>query len=151
MSVVTDVEKWGNAHRPGFLDFFRIVLGLFITYKGLDFIVHMKDLELTASGINVYFASAALAHYVVFAHVLGGPLLTFGLFTRFVSVVNLPVLIGAVIFVNAPRGFMSVGNHMELEISLAVLAGLIVFIVFGAGRYSIDAKRRREAEAKSQT
>jgi uncharacterized membrane protein YphA (DoxX/SURF4 family) len=36
---------------------------------------------------------------------------------------------------------------MELEMSLIVLAGLIVFIIFGAGKYSIDAKRRREAEA----
>jgi putative oxidoreductase len=28
-----------------------------------------------------------------------------------------------------------------------VLVGLIVFLIFGAGKYSIDAKRRREAEA----
>lgn len=147
MSLVTDVEKWGNAHRPGFLDFFRIVLGIFLTYKGIDFIVHMNDLEMTASGINVYFAGAALSHYVVFAHILGGPLIVFGLFTRIVSLIQLPILIGAVIFVNAPKGFLSVGNHMELEISLLVLAGLIVFMIFGAGRYSLDAKRRREAEA----
>lgn len=147
MSVVTDVEKWGNAHRPGFLDFFRIILGLFITYKGLDFITNMDELEMTASGLNVYFAGATLAHYVVFAHILGGPLLAFGLFTRAICIINLPVLIGAVVFVNAPKGFLSVGNHMELEISLVVLAGLIIFTIFGAGKYSIDAKRRREAEA----
>lgn len=36
---------------------------------------------------------------------------------------------------------------MELEISLIVLAGLIIFTIFGAGKYSIDAKRRREMEA----
>lgn len=147
MSVVTDVEKWGNAHRPGFLDIFRIALGLFLTYKGLDFVVHMRDLEMTTAGINAYFAGAALAHYVVFAHILGGPLLAFGLFTRVISVINMPVLIGAIIFVNAPRGFLSVGNHMELETSIIVLIGLVVFTVFGAGRFSIDAKRRREMEA----
>jgi uncharacterized membrane protein YphA (DoxX/SURF4 family) len=151
MSVVTDVEKWGNAHRPGFLDFFRIVLGIFLTYKGLEFITNMDELEMTASGINVYFAGAALAHYVVFAHILGGPLIAFGLFTRILSVMNLPILIGAVIFVNAPRGFLSVGSHMELEISLIILAGLIIFTVFGAGKYSLDAKRRREMEAKKSS
>ena len=84
MSVVTDVEKWGNNHRPGFLDIFRIILGIFITYKGLYFITHMDELRLTTSGINLYFASAALAHYVVFAHILGGPLIVFGIFTRIV-------------------------------------------------------------------
>ena len=145
MSVVTDVENWGNSHRPGFLDIFRIVLGVYITYKGLDFITNMDELEMTTSGVNVAFAGAALAHYIVFAHILGGPLIAFGLFTRIVSLVQLPILIGAVIFVNYPKGFLSLGSHMELEISLVVLAGLVTFMVFGAGKYSIDEKRRREA------
>jgi uncharacterized membrane protein YphA (DoxX/SURF4 family) len=150
MSVVTDVEKWGNSHRPGFLDIFRIVLGVFITYKGIYFITHMGELEaMTASGVNVAYAGAALAHYVVFAHILGGPLIAFGLFTRIVSLIQLPILIGAVIFVDHPEGFLSIGNHMELEISIVVLVGLVVFIVFGAGKYSIDEKRRREAMESS--
>jgi uncharacterized membrane protein YphA (DoxX/SURF4 family) len=147
MSVITNVEKWGNSHRPGFLDIFRIALGIFITYKGVTFITNMNHLESTLAGVNIWFAGAALAHYVVFAHLLGGPLIVFGLFTRIVCAINLPVLIGAVIFVNYPKGFMSVGNHMELEMSLIVLVGLVVFMVFGAGRYSIDAKRRKEMEA----
>ena len=49
--------------------------------------------------------------------------------------------------VNAPRGHIALGHHMELWVSLAVLAGLMVMIVFGAGNYSIDAKRRREIQA----
>ncbi len=147
MSVITNVERWGNSHRPGFLDFFRIILGLFITYKGLFFVTHMDEFEMTTSGINVYFAGLTVAHYVVFAHILGGPLLAVGLFTRVVSVVQLPILIGAVFMVNYPKGFLSIGQHMELWASILVLVGLIVFIVFGAGKFSIDAKRRRENEA----
>jgi uncharacterized membrane protein YphA (DoxX/SURF4 family) len=150
MSVVTDVEKWGDTHHPGFIDFFRMILGLFITYKGLEFLTNMDELELTASGINVWFAGATLAHYVVFAHILGGPLLAAGLFTRIICVLNLPVLLGAIIFVNAPKGFLSVGNHMELEISLTVTAGLIIFMIFGGGRFSIDAKRKRDEAAAAE-
>lgn len=147
MSVITNVERWGNSHRPGFLDFFRIILGLFITYKGLFFVTHMDEFEMTTSGINVYFAGLTVAHYVVFAHILGGPLLAVGLFTRVVSVMQLPILIGAVFLVNYPKGFLSIGQHMELWASILVLVGLLVFIVFGAGKFSIDAKRRRENEA----
>lgn len=147
MSVITDVERWGNGHRPGFLDFFRIILGVFITYKGLQFITQMNELENTTAGINTWFAGAFIAHYVIFAHILGGPMIVMGLFTRIVCLIQIPVLIGAVFLVNAPRGFLSVGNHMELEISLIVLVGLIVFMVFGAGRYSLDAKRRSEMQA----
>lgn len=149
MNVITDLERWGNSHRPGFLDIFRVVLGAFITYKGLYFITHMSTLEMTTAGINVYFAGMTLAHYVVFAHILGGPLIVVGLFTRIVCFLQLPILLGAVFLVNAPKGFLSVGQHMELWASLLVLGGLIVFMVFGAGRYSIDAKRRREMEAAS--
>ncbi len=147
MSLVTDVEKWGNSHRPGFLDIFRIALGIFLTYKGLYFITHMDELKMTAQGANVYFAGAVISHYVVFAHILGGPLIVFGLFTRIVSALQLPILIGAVFMVNYPKGFLSIGNHMELEVSIIILAGLFIFMIFGAGKYSLDAKRRKEMEA----
>lgn len=146
MSVITNVEKWGNSHRPGFLDIFRIALGIFITWKGLHFITHMNELEMTSQGVNLWFAGAGIAHYVIFAHILGGPLIAVGLFTRIACLIQLPILLGAVILVNAPKGFLSVGNHMELEMSLIVLIGLIVFMVFGAGRYSFDARRRSEME-----
>ncbi len=148
MSVITDVEKWGNNHRPGFLDFFRMVLGIFITYKGVFFITHMNELEMTASGVNVAFAAVVLSHYIVFAHILGGPLIFFGLFTRIVCLIQLPILIGAVIFINLPKGLLSIGN-MELWASIVVLVGLVVFMIFGAGRFSIDAKRRREMNSSS--
>ena len=144
MSVITNVESWGNSHRPGFLDFFRIALGIFITYKGLHFITHMDALENTTAGITSWFAGAALAHYVIFAHILGGPLIIAGLFTRFVCLLQLPVLLGAVFFVNYPKGFLSIGSYLELWVSLLVLVALIVFMIFGAGRYSLDAKRRKD-------
>jgi uncharacterized membrane protein YphA (DoxX/SURF4 family) len=147
MSVITDVERWGNSHRPGFIDIFRIALGVYITYKGLYFITHMDELEMTAAGANQWFAGAVVAHYVVFAHILAGPLIAVGLFTRIACALQLPILIGAVIFVNARKGFLSLGDHMELEVSLIVLGGLLVFMIFGAGRFSIDAKRRREMES----
>ena len=144
MSYITDVERWGNSHRPAFIDIIRIVLGVFITYKGLFFITHMNDLEMTTSGINTYFAGVALAHYVIFAHILGGPLIAVGLFTRIVCLIQLPILIGAVFLVNYPKGYLSIAQHMELWASILVLVGLVAMMVFGAGNYSIDAKRRKE-------
>jgi uncharacterized membrane protein YphA (DoxX/SURF4 family) len=143
MNVVNNVENWGNSHRPGWLDILRIILGLFITFKGLFFITHMNELELTTAGVNVYFAGVVLAHYIVFAHILGGPLIVFGLFTRIISLIQIPILAGAVIFINLPRGILSVGN-MELWVSFLVLVALVIFVVFGAGRYSLDARRRKE-------
>ena len=144
MSVITKIEGWGNAHRPGFLDIFRILLGIFITYKGFNFLGNIETLKMSIQGVNMNFIGVSLAHYVVFAHVLCGPLIAFGLLTRIMCAIQLPILIGAVVLVNFPKGFLSVGNHMETEVSLVVLAGLITFMIFGAGKYSIDEKRRQE-------
>lgn len=144
MNLITRIEDWGNAHRPGFLDFFRIVLGGFITYKGAMFAQNIEDLELSIQGTNMHFLGVVVAHYVIFAHLLGGPLLAVGLFTRIMSFIQIPILLGAVLLVNAPKGFMSVGNHMELEVSVIVLIGLLTFMIFGAGKFSVDQKRRQE-------
>ena len=150
MNVITKIEDWGNSHRPGFLDFFRIVLGGFITYKGALFAQNIEGLEMSIQGTNMHFLGVVVAHYVIFAHLLGGPLLAVGLFTRIMSFIQIPILLGAVILVNAPKGFMSVGNHMELEVSVVVLVGLITFMIFGAGKFSVDEKRRQE-KARIQT
>lgn len=144
MNMIEKVEGWGNAHRPGWLDIFRIVLGIYITYKGFSFLGNIQNLEMTLQGMNMSFVGVSIAHYVVFAHVLCGPLIAFGLLTRIMCAVQLPILIGAVFMVNFPKGFMSIGHHIELEISLIVLVGLIIFMIFGAGKFSIDEKRRHE-------
>ena len=148
MSVITNMEGWGNSHRPGWLDFFRIALGVFITYKGLEFMMNIESLETTTAGLNMMYGGAVLAHYIVFAHALGGPLIIAGLFTRIICAIQIPILVGAVIFVNYPKGFMSIGNHMELEISIVVLVSLVVFVLFGAGKYSLDEKRRKEMKVQ---
>jgi putative oxidoreductase len=140
MSAIHKIEDWGNSHRPGWLDIFRIVLGVFITFKGFQFMFNIESLEMTTTGMNFAFSGAVLAHYIIFAHALGGPLIAFGLFTRFVCLLQLPILIGAVIFVNASKGFLST----ELEISVVALLGLVTFIVFGAGKFSVDERRRKD-------
>lgn len=140
MSTINKIEDWGNSHRPGWLDIFRIALGLFITFKGFQFMFNIESLETTTQNMNFAFSGAVLAHYVIFAHALGGPLIAFGIFTRFVCLLQLPILIGAVIFVNYSKGVLS----MELDVSVIALIGLIVFIVFGAGKFSLDERRRKD-------
>ena len=147
MNIITKIEDWGNSHRPGSLDVFRIITGVFLTYKGGMFAQNIEQLEMSIAGTNMHFLGVAVAHYVIFAHLLGGPLLAAGLFTRVMSFIQIPILLGAVLLVNAPQGFMSVGNHMELEISFLVLGGLVAFMIFGAGKFSVDEKRRQEKAA----
>lgn len=142
MSTLNKVEDWGNSHRPGWLDVFRIILGVFITFKGFQFMFNIESLEMTTANMDLAFSGAMLAHYIIFAHALGGPLIAFGLFTRFICLLQLPILIGAVLFVNYSKGFLS----MDLSIAIIALVGLVTFIIFGAGKFSLDERRRKDVK-----
>lgn len=108
------------------------------------FLINIDELRSMTAEMDVVFASAGLAHYVIFAHLLGGPLLAAGLYTRIMAIIQLPILIGALLFVNYEEGFMSMGQHMQLEIAIIVTISLILFMIFGSGRFSIDHLRRKD-------
>jgi putative oxidoreductase len=87
--------------------------------------------------INVEFDSfmfIVLGHYVVFAHIVGGILMVLGLFTRFACLIQIPILITAVIFVNTKGEMMR--PYSELFLSIIVLFLLIYFLIVGNGQWS---------------
>jgi hypothetical protein len=63
MNIIEKVEGWGNSHRPGWLDVFRVALGLYITIKGFVFLNHIQTLEMTIQGMNMSFVGVSVAHY----------------------------------------------------------------------------------------
>lgn len=144
MTIVEKVENWGNSHRVAALDYIRIVVGLFISYKGISFIFNIQDLYGLTASTDIKFASVMIAHYVLFFHTLGGPLIVLGIFTRAVCMLQIPILLGAVFLVNSQKGFLAMGNQMELGVSIVTLIAIIVLIIFGAGKLSIDHLRRMQ-------
>ncbi len=149
MTTLEKIEIWGNSHRVGALDYVRIVVGILITYKGFSFLMNMHVLYGLTSNMDIMFASAAIAHYVLFFHAFGGPLIILGIYTRLICVLQIPILLGAIFLVNSPKGFLSMGSHMELEISIVTLIAIILFVIFGAGKLSIDEIRRNQ-ESESE-
>jgi uncharacterized membrane protein YphA (DoxX/SURF4 family) len=83
------------------------------------------------SGFNPW-----LPMVITWAHLLGGFLIIIGLFTRWAALVQLPILIGALIFINMQKG--SFATESELTFSLLVLLLLIFFFVEGGGPLSLD-------------
>lgn len=148
LHTIHRVEMYGDTHHPRWMDAFRILLGLVLLFKGIVFITDTKAIEemLTQSGF--FWGGLAAAHYIATAHLVGGILITIGLLTRVAVVFQLPILLGAVIFVNAPKGFFSVGG--ELELSIAALFLLIFFLLYGSGPFSVDAYLQRKQEQMRQ-
>ena len=136
MNIFQNIDEWSHKHHPKWLDVLRILLGAFICMKGYFFVRNTDTLLTIMNNSKFPWVSLIMAHYVAFAHLVGGFLIMIGLFTRVAILFQLPVLIGAVIFVNAQRGFFS--ENSELMFSIIVLFMLIFFLIYGSGPVSVD-------------
>lgn len=140
MNVIQKVEHWGDAHHAKWLAIVRIVLGLIIFSKGIALIsdtAHQQDILFKNSvfGFSEMMSSLAI-HLVAFAHLVGGILIVLGLVTRFAAVIQIPILICAILFVNISNGFSALNS--ELWLSVIVLCLLVLFWVIGSGPFSVD-------------
>lgn len=148
MNTLQNIEKWGDAHHPKWLDFVRMLLGLFLFLKGIEFINNMETLTamMAKSDFLGSISLGILAHYVVFAHLLGGAMIAVGLLTRLAALVQIPVLLGAIIFINSSAGILA--PHHELWLSILVLVLLITFLVGGSGPLSMDEQMKKQPVRK---
>ena len=146
MNLLHSMERWGDTHHPKWLDFIRMLLGIFLFIRGVEFIGNMDQLSalMTKSEFLGSMSLGVLAHYVVFAHIVGGALIAFGLLTRLACLVQIPILLGAVFFVNADAGILSPNEGLWL--SILVLALLLFFLISGSGPISVDEQMRRQPE-----
>lgn len=138
MNLVHKIENWGDTHHPAILDVVRVVLGIFLFLKGMAFMDNTADLRsiIEAQDTIIFPPSAiiALVYYVTFAHMVGGIMIALGILTRFSSIIQIPIVLGAV-FVN--DSLLSPINT-QLWYSVIALALLVVFIIIGSGPFSLD-------------
>ena len=74
--------------------------------------------------------------YITITHLVGGFLLAIGFFTRLASLLQIPILYGAVFMIHLKQGLLSVGQSLEL--SVLVLMLLLLYFIFGSGVLSVD-------------
>jgi putative oxidoreductase len=137
MNLLQKFEYWGDRHHPKWLDIIRIALGIFLLYKGVDFLRNTSELVSLMSLRSPFgsFLIILLGHYVTFAHILGGFFLIIGMFTRAACLIQIPILIGAIIFVNSSQDVLR--PYSELFLSILILLLLIYFLIVGNGPLSV--------------
>ncbi|QNL49630.1 DoxX family protein [Olivibacter sp. SDN3] len=141
MNLIHRVEHWGDTHHPRWLDVLRIILGIAIFAKGVSFIADTDAVAKLVERTHFQLSTWSVVHYIAFAHLVGGILITLGLLTRVAVAFQLPILIGAVFFVNITSEFTFLNS--EFWVSLIVLVLLIVFFIVGSGPYSMDHTMRK--------
>lgn len=145
MTMLHRIEQWGEHHHPKWLDILRIVLGLFLIYKGIDFLIHMGEMVSLLSSNQLMFGSfkvIIIGHFIVFAHIIGGALIAVGFFTRFACLLQIPILAGAILFINLPGDMMQ--PYSEIIISIVVLLLLVYFLIVGNGPWSYEKMSEQE-------
>ena len=136
MGYFQNIERWVDAHHPKWLDILRIILGIILFTKGVLFISDREVIISMLAESQIAFISIIIAHYVILAHLLGGLTIAIGLLTRISILIQIPVLAGAIIFVDLPRAFRSVNT--DLGYAVLVLCLLLFFFFYGSGPLSVD-------------
>jgi uncharacterized membrane protein YphA (DoxX/SURF4 family) len=135
MSTLQQIHRWSLSHHPRWLVVVRVALGLCLFVKGIFFLVNTSTLDALVHNNLVAHRSDWLVIGITWAHLLGGFLIIIGLFTRLAALIQIPILMGAIIFINTQRE--AFGNF-ELPFALIVLLLLILFLIEGSGPLSLD-------------
>lgn len=138
-------QTWLVSNRHFAIEFLRIFLGGLLFIKGYFFIENINEIYGLIEE-NMEYSSFMIAHYVAVAHLVGGLMLLFGLYTRLACIIQLPVLIGAVFFIESQDTMLATGS--QFEYSLVVMVLLLVFTVYGGGKWSADHRIISKKEKK---
>jgi uncharacterized membrane protein YphA (DoxX/SURF4 family) len=148
----TNIKENTRADQSILLTILRILLGLILFWKAVVFIQATAQLKslIQETGIGVFTQnSEVLAFVVSYLGMLCGFFIAVGLFTKPSSIIQIPILIVAVFFVNIKN---MDSNIFEFILSIIALLLLILFAIKGSGMLSADEYFRRGAaiDNKSQ-
>lgn len=124
--------------QPLWFTILRMILGFILAWKGIVFIRDTALLEqlIERTGIGAFSQNSNVLSFIVsYLSLLCGLFIGSGLWTRVFSIVQIPILIVAIFFVNINRVETS---SFELVLSIVTLILLILFAVKGSGTISAD-------------
>ncbi len=129
------ITAWLNAYREIAFDLVRIYLGIGLFVRGILFMYDAETfVALLPTGAPAWLAFPTTLNIIAAIHIVGGLLIAVGYWTRLAALLQIPVLYGAV--------FLSLGGlfspDQSFELSVLTLFLLLLVVVTGSGRWSID-------------
>jgi putative oxidoreductase len=133
MDTVKKLNKWANAHTYYGIDLLRILVGIFLVWKGISFITNTEYYDYYAEPLKKIGGGMVIIHYVVAANMVGGVMLIFGLLSRWAIFAQLPILLGAILI-----NFIGKMDFYNLVLSISLFAICLFFLMYGSGKHSAD-------------
>ncbi len=132
MEKINKWVQWLDENQKFGYSFVRIFLGLALFIRGIIFLTDPGAVNELAGEQKLFMWFS----YLIFGHIIGGFLVMIGFRTRLGSLVQIPILFGAVFIVHSDRNLATVGQSFELAVMVLVL--LLVYLGFGSGELSVD-------------
>jgi putative oxidoreductase len=125
-------------HYPFVLVILRVALGIILAFRGIFYLTSIQPLFhlIESSSLNELNINRSLALFICWVHLLGGTFIILGLLTRISAGVQIPILLGAIFFINLNRNLSP--GFSDLLLALLVLILSIWFAWAGAGKISMD-------------
>jgi len=136
MSLAYQINEWSIKHHPKWLVVLRVALGVCLFIKGFDFIQNNVQLTGFFSATSFFGRATWINTVIPWIHLLGGTMIIAGLFTRLWTLIQIPILLGAVFFVGASTGPFA--GQSDIMFPIIILIMLIFFFVEGGGPISLD-------------
>jgi len=135
-NAIKRATQWSELNRDIWLDLLRIWFGVALFLKGVSVLRDTSVLAAELSARGLPLAGNTLVHYAALAHFVGGTMMVFGLFTRIAALMQIPNVIGAILFIHLRAGLFSV--EQGLQAATVSLMLLVMFAFTGSGRLSTE-------------
>ena len=112
---------------------FRIILGLTLFIKGINFVRNQEFLEGLISNAALLENLSFLKIVIPFIHILGGFMIIIGVYSRLMIFIQLPIIFAAIVLLLISGGM---SYYREIAFALVILILLISYLKFGDGLYS---------------
>jgi putative oxidoreductase len=136
MNMPVKISVWDEKYPILFIAL-RVALGMILVIRGIFFLTDIQPLFhlINNSSLSRLNINKPLALLICWVHLLGGTFIILGLLTRISAWAQVPIMLGAIIFVNLNYGSP---HFSELLLAVIVLILSIRFGITGAGKFSMD-------------
>jgi uncharacterized membrane protein YphA (DoxX/SURF4 family) len=124
----------------------RIVTGIFLVLDGIHILSHTAQLEELFRQVLRYSIAESFIIFIGFVHLFGGTFIILGLLTRIVIILQIPVILAEMYYIQPPNSFL---GNWEIIGSAFLLILLVFLFIKNSGKFSMDYYRKKKRLSKT--
>ena len=132
LKLIKETER-KKAKKNLILFVFRVILGMTLFIKGINFVRNDEFLEGLISSTVLLQKLSFLKIVIPYIHILGGFFIIIGVYTRLMIFIQLPIILAAIVILLISGG---ISYYREIAFALSILILLASYLKFGGDFFS---------------